>query len=248
MIIRNRISLFVVTFLIIGFFFLALPEKGFSGAGFSLGCCRTLDVPPEQDGGECVACGEDISCFTSPSFCSSEMGFFIEDRVCLEESDGALCPRATGSAEGCCVTEQGICVDQTIEDCNNNIAGAEIWLGLTSCSEVPQCAPLSGGCVPNTCVTDGTCDCFNEQNKLRGCLEEVCHDQGPVCSCAWISNNGNPLGKHIRLTDCLPGPIFHGEGPQQVYADCDERKEIPIVTQEIECIRFCSSSNENPPK
>ena len=108
--------------------------------------------------------------------------------------------------------------------------------------------PIPQGCVPNTCVTDGTCDCFNEQNKLRGCLEEMCHDQGPVCSCAWISNNGNPLGKHIRLTDCLPGPIFHGEGPQQVYADCDERKEIPIVTQEIECIRFCSSSNENTHK
>jgi len=29
--IKNRISLFVTTFLIVGFFFLALPEKGYSG-------------------------------------------------------------------------------------------------------------------------------------------------------------------------------------------------------------------------
>jgi hypothetical protein len=40
MLLKNRISLFVATFLIIGFFFLALPEKGFSG--------DTTAVPPAE--------------------------------------------------------------------------------------------------------------------------------------------------------------------------------------------------------
>ena len=30
--VKNRFSLFVTTFLIVGFFFLALPEKGYSGS------------------------------------------------------------------------------------------------------------------------------------------------------------------------------------------------------------------------
>ena len=37
--IKNRISLFIATFLIIGFFFLALPEKGYSGVG-QIFCCQ----------------------------------------------------------------------------------------------------------------------------------------------------------------------------------------------------------------
>jgi len=42
MLIRHQISLFIITFLIVGFFILALPEKGFSGTP-DLGCCK----PPE---------------------------------------------------------------------------------------------------------------------------------------------------------------------------------------------------------
>ncbi len=42
--IRNRVSLFVATFLIIGFFFLALPEKGFSGINIEIGgCCQVTE-------------------------------------------------------------------------------------------------------------------------------------------------------------------------------------------------------------
>ncbi len=43
MMIRNRISLFIATLLIIGFFFLALPEKGYSGATMFTGCCQQGD-------------------------------------------------------------------------------------------------------------------------------------------------------------------------------------------------------------
>ena len=40
MMIKNQISLFAATFFIIGFFFLALPEKGYSGVA-PIGCCIT---------------------------------------------------------------------------------------------------------------------------------------------------------------------------------------------------------------
>lgn len=36
--IKNRISLFVAAFLVVGFFFLALPEKGYSQT--PIGCCQ----------------------------------------------------------------------------------------------------------------------------------------------------------------------------------------------------------------
>jgi len=48
---RNQISLFVVTFLVVGLFFLVLPEKGFSGIGTGLGCCNTsISVPAVSTG------------------------------------------------------------------------------------------------------------------------------------------------------------------------------------------------------
>jgi len=37
---RNQISLFVATFLIIAFFFLALPEKGIAFESPGLSCCQ----------------------------------------------------------------------------------------------------------------------------------------------------------------------------------------------------------------
>jgi len=37
--IKNRISIFLATFLIIGLFFLALPEKGYSGTAVLDDCC-----------------------------------------------------------------------------------------------------------------------------------------------------------------------------------------------------------------
>ena len=67
MMIKNRISLFVATFLIIGFFFLALPEKGYSGNTF--GCC--------VDGDLCVGCGSG-ACATSEGFCFDNGGTLMD--------------------------------------------------------------------------------------------------------------------------------------------------------------------------
>jgi len=78
--IKNRISLFLATFLIIGFFFLALPEKGYSGmANGSLGCCQ-LFAPDGPDD-----CTEPLD----PIECNIKKGEFIPHGVC--SSNGIDC-------------------------------------------------------------------------------------------------------------------------------------------------------------
>jgi len=66
MMFRNQVSLFVAAFLIIGFFFLALPEKGFSQDG----CCQSTENTCFNivDGGGPAACL--IIDFVDGAFCS----------------------------------------------------------------------------------------------------------------------------------------------------------------------------------
>ena len=78
MMIKNRISLFLVTFLIIGFFFLALPEKGFSGTGMTpIGCCQ-FTKPIECNNlfteGEVLECG-------------IEEGTILLGEVCMDDTE-----------------------------------------------------------------------------------------------------------------------------------------------------------------
>ncbi len=74
MMIKNRFSLFLATFLIVGFFFLALPEKGYSGV-MPLGCCQ-LD-------GECAGPEDGIRCL--------EQNFF-PDEICHEATGQCIQP------------------------------------------------------------------------------------------------------------------------------------------------------------
>jgi len=52
--IKNRISIFITTFIIVGFFFLALPEKGYTGTDGMLppieACCQLVDGCFDLDG------------------------------------------------------------------------------------------------------------------------------------------------------------------------------------------------------
>ena len=66
---RNRISLFVGAFLIVGFFFMALPEEGFSGRS-TIDCCQITST----------------TCFEPPvgSICR---GDFLENAFC-DETNG----------------------------------------------------------------------------------------------------------------------------------------------------------------
>ncbi len=77
MMFRNQISLFVATFLIVGLFFVALPEKGYSGTDMAIGgCCISepgcIEFGPEDVvgclldtriiGGECTELGFEGQC------------------------------------------------------------------------------------------------------------------------------------------------------------------------------------------
>ncbi|MCZ6685511.1 MAG: IPTL-CTERM sorting domain-containing protein [Candidatus Dadabacteria bacterium] len=66
---RNRISLFVATFLIIGFFFLALPEKGITQGGIF--CCQNVGSCRDGSGGEVFACSQQP---VEGEFCNEDTG------------------------------------------------------------------------------------------------------------------------------------------------------------------------------
>ena len=125
---KNRFSLFIATFLIIGFFFLALPDKGYSGVN-TLGCCN-------PGGDTCTGC---------------ELGdCAIREAECFDELDGIsfttgdVCDLSINSCTdnfegpGCCVISAGNCNNnQLIGACDEGEGMA--WFLDTDCSEVPQC-------------------------------------------------------------------------------------------------------------
>ncbi len=136
---RNRISLFVATFLIIGFFFLALPEKGLGQTG----CC----LEPTNGGTTCLGCAQaDLDCISvsTQSFCDSQGGAFTDNLTCgnLGQGSGAQCLNIGGNPTGCCVIEDG-CVFGTTEDECFVAASSELWVSseTLSCENVPECAP-----------------------------------------------------------------------------------------------------------
>jgi len=139
--IKNRISLFIATFLIIGFFFLALPEKGLGQTG----CC----IEPTNGGEACLGCAQtalDCGSVSTQSFCVSQGGEFEVDRTCGNTGLGAgvQCLILVGDLEGCCVIEPGVCVVDQEVDCLDTQSG-ELWVfdevpTLSLCDNVPQCA------------------------------------------------------------------------------------------------------------
>ena len=80
MIFKNKFSLFLAIFLIIGFLFLALPEKGYSGVR-SLGCCQ---IEPKTDPPS-PSC-EDITREGDLEECKEVGGEFFEGEVCIDET------------------------------------------------------------------------------------------------------------------------------------------------------------------
>ena len=80
MMIKNRISLFVATFLVIGFFFLALPEKGYSGVPLDppTGCCEL------EEGPGCFNV-RSSSCISRPPSIGPFVGAFCNERTGLCE-------------------------------------------------------------------------------------------------------------------------------------------------------------------
>ena len=129
---KNRISLFIATFLIIGFFFLALPIESHSGLGTMPGCCINTNS------NSCVGC--ESGCSTTPEFCADNGGTdFLDGEFCVTGGPGALCSVFPPSVTGCCIRTSGVCDDDaTFNDCFDN--GGDAWDVNQVCSELPECS------------------------------------------------------------------------------------------------------------
>ncbi len=76
---RNRISLFVATFLIIGFFFLALPEKGITAGPPGLSCCQNVGSCMDSSKGVVLFCEvEPVMCQAPEVMCKDIWRFPLE--------------------------------------------------------------------------------------------------------------------------------------------------------------------------
>ena len=94
MMFQNRISLFVATFLIIGFFFLAMPEKGYSGFYVPGGppCC---DIPSDN-----LCAGGEEAFIHCPTEC-------VESGDCIIVENG-ICVPDDESGHGSCISPADI--------------------------------------------------------------------------------------------------------------------------------------------
>ena len=123
---RNQISLFIVSFLVVGFFYLSLPQKGLAQGG----CCRT------PDNAFCLGCDKD--CAATENYCEEHGGLFIgATEACVSEfGDCGSLPEAT---TGCCLKTQSACAENlTFDQCFSENNG-QFWNANEACSEVPEC-------------------------------------------------------------------------------------------------------------
>ena len=125
-----RVSAFVVSFLLIGFFLMAVPQNSYAGVDpTALGCCV-------DNNGTCLTCGGLDDCAVQESQCDAVNGNFTEGQICFETMlDGCAGP---DNVPGCCIINRGVCqggID--INECT--IAGGLTWVFDQSCSEQLQC-------------------------------------------------------------------------------------------------------------
>jgi hypothetical protein len=125
-------SIFVFSFLIISFLFLALPQN--VNSSVLHGCCIVDN--------ECLGC--ESGCATSEGLCE-DAGSESHEGICFNDGGGAACDDSSGleSEVGCCVTGPRNCEDNVgwrncVGDATPNFEGI-IWTPEVSCSEVPIC-------------------------------------------------------------------------------------------------------------
>ena len=137
---KNRFSLFVATFLIIGFFFLALPEEGYSGLPTSPGgppCCDVIEQ------GTCVGGDPNAMTACGSQACSEGECSFLKNEICVEGGQGSgRCEQPTG----CC---QLFAPDGPDECFGTN--------------DIPECEAKKGEFIPGgVCSTNGI-ECIGPQ-------------------------------------------------------------------------------------
>jgi len=180
MMIKNQISLFIATFLIIGFFFVALPEDGFSGVAIPLpgpGDPRPPDPPGpgEPPGPVDPNPGPGPGPFPGP----------------VPGPDPGL------GLVGCCVFENMCMDDTTQEECADNP-----FFLFTDCSQVDLC-PVIGCCIT---MPDGpACNVTTKDGCVTFMANVSCDGGSSGTSCSSLGEEGCCDGIPDNDT-CLAGP------------------------------------------
>lgn len=129
-----RVSTFVISFLLLGFLFLALPQNSHSGFNLGpLGCCV-------DNNNVCLGCGPSENCAISQAQCDGVLGGnFSQGEICFETMLSSCAD--PGGDTGCCILARGNCeggID--IAECTSQNGTG--WIIAQSCSELVQCEDL----------------------------------------------------------------------------------------------------------
>ena len=126
-----RLSTFVIFFLLVGFFFLAMPQNSYAGIAFTpLGCCV-------DNNGDCLGCGPSENCAISQGECEGGFGGnFSQGEICFDTQLSSCAD--PGVDVGCCIITRGECQGgTTLAQCNNQEGAG--WILGQGCSQQLPC-------------------------------------------------------------------------------------------------------------
>jgi len=162
MMIRNQILLFVATFFIAGFIFLALPDRS-----FSQGCCQNTNS------GKCIfGTNNETQCILLP-----QRVWFPNDPPCV---GGQACQSFVPT--GCCQDASATCSITIQDDCQDGWTAGGVCDSGTFCEPPQGCCSNASSPAPAPCVnliTQAVCNGVFSGNWSQG---EVCNDlEPPTC-------------------------------------------------------------------
>ena len=128
--IKNQFSIFLLTFLVVGLFSLALTVIEASALALPAGCCRT------SDDAFCLGCVS--GCSATESYCEAQGGIFIgSEQACVDPFGD--CGSVPEDSRGCCLRADNLCSeDRTFDECFQAEEG-QFWVADESCSFVSDC-------------------------------------------------------------------------------------------------------------
>jgi len=222
MISKSFFFVFVLSFFVVGFFFLATPEKGFS----QIGCCQ-------NPGGNCVAAksndGMGVPQVGDQMECEDSDFIWFAGETCNRTGKPQDCPGFVPM--GCCVHAENSCTDdQTSAQCS---VPPNVDLVLNElCDNVPLCnvpPPDQGCCVhaENSCTDDQTSAQCSVPPNVQLVLETACSGV-PQCNipplgtgCCVISDNNCVDDQTVGECTGLGGIDFVSETDCSFVPQCN---------------------------
>ena len=126
---KNYFIVFILTFLVAGFIFMALPNTAKSGVAIPMGCCL-------QNGNQCPQCGVGNGEFCmSPDTDNAPPGQqctngFVEGEFCLRVPGADVC-----EPNVCCA------IDDVCQQVPESLCEAPDFVGFGDCGQFPECLP-----------------------------------------------------------------------------------------------------------